>query len=249
MADALELPLLYTEFADWYYLLTAPGDYEEEAAIFTRLIETSARREVRTVLELGAGGGANASYMKARFEMTLTDLSEAMLAQSRTLNPELEHVQGDMRSLRLGRDFDAVFVHDAVDYMLTEDDVAAAIATAYVHLRPGGVALFVPDVVRETFAEDALTGGHDGTDGRALRYLEWQFDPDPADTTYITTFTYVLREGAETRAVHDVHTCGMFPRQTWLRLLSEAGFAAFTTNEPHSEVEAGIEVFVAVRPE
>ncbi len=34
---------------------------------------------------------------------------------SRELNPDCEHVLGDMRTLRLGRTFDAVFVHDAVD--------------------------------------------------------------------------------------------------------------------------------------
>ena len=35
--------------------------------------------------------------------MTLVDLSEEMLAVSRELNPECEHLQGDMRTLRLGR--------------------------------------------------------------------------------------------------------------------------------------------------
>ena len=108
-----------------------------------RLIE-GACPGARTLLELGAGGGNNAFHMKRRFSCTLTDLSPRMLEVSRSINPECEHLAGDMRELRLGRQFDAVFVHDAVEYMTTPDDLARAVSTAYIHTRPGGVALFVP---------------------------------------------------------------------------------------------------------
>jgi hypothetical protein len=85
--------------------------------------------------------------------------------------------------------------------------------------------LFVPDCTTETFRPGADHGGHDG-EGRALRYLEWIFDPDPADTTYLSEMVYLLREGADTRVVHDRHTLGLFPTTTWLRLLDEAGIDA-----------------------
>ena len=123
------------------------------------------------VLELGSGGGSNASHMKAHFAMTLVDLSPSMLAVSRELNPECEHVVGDMRDVRLGRTFDAVFVHDAIDYMTTEADLRKAIETAFVHCRPGGVAVFVPDHTTETFEPETDHGGVDGADGRAVRYV------------------------------------------------------------------------------
>ena len=69
------------------------------------------------MLELGSGGGSLASHLKRQFTLTLTDLSEGMLAQSRAVNPEAEHIAGDMRTLRLHREFDYVLVHDAVCYM------------------------------------------------------------------------------------------------------------------------------------
>lgn len=103
--------------------------------------------------------------------MTLVDLSPEMLAVSRALNPECEHLASDMRTIRLGRLFDAVFIHDAIMYMTTEIDLRAAMATVYLHCRPGGVALFVPDHVRETFTPSTEYGGPDG-EQRALRYLE-----------------------------------------------------------------------------
>lgn len=100
--------------------------------------------------------------MKRRFpRLLLTDVSDAMLAVSRARNPECEHRVGDMRTLRVGRTFDAVFVHDAVCYMTTEADLPSAMETAWIHCRPGG-ALFAPDYARENFP-GALTddGGCD----------------------------------------------------------------------------------------
>jgi hypothetical protein len=163
--------------------------------------------------------------MKPHFaHVTLTDLSPQMLAISQILNPQCEHREGDMRSVRLHRTFDAVFVHDAIDYMLTLSDLRQALETAAVHCKPQGLALFVPDYVGETFEPSTDHGGTDG-DGQSLRYLEWTYDPDQHDTTYITEFAYVMRHDHQPTQVElDQHICGLFPRADWLRLLEEVGF-------------------------
>jgi len=51
-----------------------------------------------TVLELGSGAGHNALHLKPHARCTLTDVSEEMLGLSRELNPECEHLLGDMRT-------------------------------------------------------------------------------------------------------------------------------------------------------
>lgn len=243
----MPLPKLYTSLAPWFHLLTAPADYGYEAAWFRELLVEACDRPPRTMLELGSGGGNSASHLKTHFEMTLVDLSPEMLALSRTINPECEHIAGDMRTVRLGREFDAVFVHDAVMYMTTEDDLRAAIDTAFAHTRPGGVALFVPDCVGETFEPGTKHGGHDGADGRSLRYLEWTYDPDPSDSSYIVEFAILPREADGTvRIEHDRHEFGVFSRLDWLRLLGEAGFQ--TKSVVSDDPELAGEVFVATRP-
>jgi SAM-dependent methyltransferase len=239
-------PKMYREFASWFHLLTAPADYAFEADLYGRLLMESAAIPVTTVLELGSGGGNNASHMKTHFQLTLTELSEDMLALSRTINPECEHLQGDMRTLRLGRQFDGVFVHDAISYMTTKDDLRAAIVTAYEHCKPGGAAVFGPDEVTESFRAKTDHGGHDGG-GRGLRYLEWTWDPDPQDSTYITDYAYLLKdESGRVRAEYDRHICGVFSRATWINLLEESGFRA----EPHEGVEdeTALDIFVGVKP-
>jgi SAM-dependent methyltransferase len=234
---------LYDELAEWWPLFSAPADYAEEAAFFAQMLNESCKPPPRTVLELGSGGGNNALYLKSKFEMTLVDLSAQMLAVSRKLNPECDHREGDMRTVNLGRTFDAVFIHDAIAYMTTEADLRAAISNAYRHCRAGGVALFVPDCVRETFVAETSHGGHDG-ESRSLRYLMWTTDPDPTDTTYRTDFAIMLRDqSGETRVVHDWHIEGIFPRADWIRLLREAGFEPRTLRDKWNR-----EIFIAKRP-
>jgi SAM-dependent methyltransferase len=242
-----EQPRLYGELAAWFHLLTAPEDYAEEAAFYRHLLPEACDEQPRRVLELGSGGGNNASHMKEHFELTLVDRSPEMLELSRSLNPGCRHVVGDMRDVRLGEEFDAVFVHDAVAYITSEDDLGATIATAAAHLRPGGAAVFVPDFVRERFEPHTWHGGHDGPE-RALRYLEWFWDPDPSDTTYVCDFAYLLREGDQVRCVQDRHVCGLFPRATWLGLIEGAGLEARHHVGPPDEESAGTELFVGKKP-
>jgi SAM-dependent methyltransferase len=246
-----EQPRIYTDLADWFHLLTAPAEYAEEAEFYLRTIAEALGHRPLTLLELGAGGGNNAWHYKRTVErVTLTDLSPRMLALSERINPECEHIIGDMRSARLSRVFDAVFIHDAVGYLTTADDLQACVRTAFVHCRPGGVALFAPDHVREIFVVGTDHGGHDGDDGRALRYLEWTYDPDPADSTYLVDYAFLFHvPGRAPHAVNETHVCGLFSRAQWLGWLAEAGFASSVLPFEHSEVPAGtLEVFVGRKP-
>jgi SAM-dependent methyltransferase len=237
-------PRLYRELASWWPLLSPPEEYLEEATFYRELLEAACAEPPRSLLELGSGGGNNASHLKRHLDLTLVDRSPEMQAVSRALNPECEHVLGDMRSVRLGRAFDCVFIHDAICYLTSEAELSKAIDTAFVHCRPGGALLLAPDHVRESFQPGADHGGHDGTDGRGLRYLEWTWDPDPSDSTYLVDYAYLLRErDGSVSAQHDRHVEGLFARETWLQLLSEAGFAPSRAECPGEE-RTGREVFV-----
>jgi len=245
----ISLPRMYTDNAAWFHALTAPEDYAEEAEIYRREILAASCLPVTELLELGSGGGNNASHLKQHFRLTLVDLSPDMLAISQELNPECEHLQGDMRTVRLNRQFDAVFVHDAIMYMTSLDDLRQVIETAYLHCKPGSVALFVPDCVKETFQSSSEHGGHE-RDGRSMRYLEWNWDPDPTDTTFVSDFVYLIRQpDGSVRCEYERHTLGLYPRFDWLSSLQVAGFQAQILPFVHSEVEPGTtEIFIGVKP-
>jgi hypothetical protein len=97
--------------------------------------------------------------------------------------------------------------------------------------------------VRETFEPSTEHGGRDG-DGRALRYLEWSYDPDESDTMYTAEYVLILREGsAPVRVEHEQHLCGLFSRPEWLGLLQDAGFISEIVHDQY-----GRDLFVAHKP-
>ena len=238
-----EQPKLYTELAGWWQLVSPTEDYADEAAFFKELFQAG---NAKTVLELGSGGGNVAWFLKKDFALTLTDISGAMLAESKKQNPELTHVEGDMRALRLGMTFDGVLIHDAIMYMTSEQDLRAALITAYEHCKPGGVVVIAPDWVAESFRPHTTHEGEDAGE-RGVRYLEWIWDADPNDTKVNYEFILALKEGDELRTVVDRQVMGVFPRATWIRLLEDVGFEAHTVEDPSTDGERS-EVFVGRRP-
>jgi SAM-dependent methyltransferase len=224
---------VYSDLAGWWPLISPPEEYTEEAARLAAVFG-AAEIPVREVLDLGSGGGGVAVHLAGRLAMTLVDLSDQMLDVSRRLNPRSEHIRGDMRTMRLGRTFDAVLVHDAIDYMTTEDELRQVIETAFAHCRPGGLAVFVPDHIADTF-EPFKGGGGGGSDasGRQASFTEWTWDPDPGDDWIQAEYEFVLRSADDSvQVVRETHRLGAFSRVTWLRLLAEAGFDTLTTEDP-----------------
>jgi SAM-dependent methyltransferase len=215
----------YDELAEWWPLFSPPEHYDEEAAdLLERLGPVPGGS---TMLELGSGGGSLASHLGSHFSLTLTDRSPGMLDVNRKVNPNAEHHVADMRTLRLGRQFDVVLVHDAIMYAITPADVKATLQTAAIHCRRGGRIVVLPDYVRETFTPGTDEGGHDASDGRGLRYLEWRWDPDSNDDTYVVDYAFLLRDAAgDVSVAHDRHVEGLFPRASWLGWFREAGLSA-----------------------
>jgi SAM-dependent methyltransferase len=223
---------LYQDLAAWWPLISPPDVYTAEAAYLNEVL-AAAPGPVHDVLDLGSGGGNVAAHLKAGRALTLVDLSAEMLAVSRELNPDCDHQQGDMRTIRLGRVFDAVLVHDAVDYMTTEADLRQVIETAFAHCRPGGIGLFVPDYTAESFRIASGHGGSSDPSGRQASFREWTWDPDPDDGWIQSEYEFVLRDtDGSVQVVSEAHRLGAFGRETWLALLRGAGF----------DVESGAEL-------
>lgn len=217
---------LYRELAGWWPVISPPAEYTDDAAAVEREF-AAAGVPVHTLLDVGSGGGHVALHLRRNRSVTLADLSADMLAVSRQLNPGCEHVQADMRTMRLGREFDAVLVHDAVDYVISQADLALVIGTAFAHCRPGGIAVFAPDHTAETFRPGSgAGGGHDGS-GRQASFTERTTDPDPGDDWILAEYEFTLRDAdGSVTVVPEAHRLGSFRRGTWLALLTAAGFNA-----------------------
>ncbi|MCU0610609.1 MAG: class I SAM-dependent methyltransferase [Candidatus Eisenbacteria bacterium] len=244
-------PRLYDDLA-WLWPLwgAAEGDYALWCAQVVRLIRQYATGSLGTILDIGCGGGKNAFNLKRHLQVTGLDLSPAMLELARALNPESEFLQGDMRSLELRRRFDCILLDDAITYMVTREDLAAAFAGAFRHLRSGGVMVVSPDETKETFQQNRTRVSYAETKAKPesidVVFVENDYDPDPADDQFDGTLVYLIREAGRLRVETDRHVLGLFPLEVWRTTLRSAGF------EVHEEAPVMPDtvqpVFVCVKP-
>ena len=153
-----------------------------------------------------------------------------MLQHAAQLIPGLETHAADMRTMRLSatddRAFDAVLIHDAIDYLLTEDDLKQTFDTARAHPRPGGLLFVAPTYLKETFEDNEVADDGTTIDGDQLTYFTYVHDPDPSDTTFEMILLYLIRDlkTRKVQLIEDRHTLGLFAYETWTTLMEQAGF-------------------------
>lgn len=238
---------LYTDLA-WLWPLwgDASTQYAHYGEHVTGLVRRHARRPTRTLLDIGCGGGKNVLNLARHFEVTGVDLSPAMLAQAKALNPGCRFVEGDMRTFRLGRRFDAVLMDDAISHMSSRADFVAALRTAHAHLEPGGVMVATPDVTTETFRQNRTTTTTAAREGIDVVFVENVYDPDPADEHYETTVLYLIRDHGRLRIETDRWTMGIFALDAWRRVLHETGFEVHDSS--YVVDEDAYTVFACIKP-
>ena len=245
---------LYDDLAHLWPIISPPEEYLVEAqewldVIRSRLdVAPGAGRGLPTLLELGCGGGHLLSHLTERFITEAVDISPAMLEISRGLNPQTLHHLGDMRTVRLGRGFDVVAIHDAVNYMTTEADLRAAIGTAAAHLNPGGVALFAPDCIRETFEGPRVVEWTREAEDRSVTFIEYMGKPQPNAATIESVFIFIIDHDGRLQVETDRHVGGLFPMATWLNLLAEAGLDGEYVQTNAYEGGFGGNLFVGMQP-
>jgi len=237
---------LYYDLAYLWPIISPPEEYGSEARVFADIVHDELGPGRHRLLELGVGGGHNLSHLTAGFECTAVDLSPDMLALSQGLNPGVEHHVGDMRSIRLDRVFDAVLVHDAASYLLTEQDLQETFATAAAHLLPGGVLMVAPDWVQETFPDGWVYDWDRKQGDIEVNIQEVMVDPDPADTQVESTYTYTIKKEGETTVEVDTHITGLFSLNTWSGLMGQGGFSVEVRPLPPNEGGYGSWLFIGL---
>jgi len=137
---------VFKEYARYYDLLYRDKDYAGEAMYVHTLIKSCAP-DACSVLNLGCGSGRHDRCLAdLGYSVTGVDLSGEMLTAARRAaaeNQELKYVQGDVRTVQLGMQFDVIIsLFHVMSYQATNADLVAAIATAADHMRPGSIFIF-----------------------------------------------------------------------------------------------------------
>jgi SAM-dependent methyltransferase len=179
-----------------FYDLDLEG-YEDDVAMYLALGEEAQG----AVLELGCGTGRVARALaQAGHAVTGVDASPAMLAVAQRHGGAVEWLEGDMRTLNLGRRFALVLAPlGGLQHLVSVDDVVATFEVIARHLEPSGMAVIDVEAPR---AEDfeagpqpvlehwtrAWRGGRvtkwvavSGAPALGLREVTWHFDEQPPE--------------------------------------------------------------------
>jgi trans-aconitate methyltransferase len=223
--------LAYTDLAWTEPILALPEEFQEESELLCTTIKEHAKIEAKTLLHLGCGAGVNDHTFKKHFVITGVDISDAMLEIARRLNPEVTYHAGDMRTVRLAKQFDVVAIPDSIGYMTSVDDLRKTIITAYKHLKPGGLC-FIVAYIAEDFRENNFI--YTGAKGEInITVFENNYLPDPEKSTYEATIVYLIRRKGELEIYTDIHEIGLFKLSVWLDLLKETGFSVHRVRMDH----------------
>ncbi len=241
---------LYNDLAWLWPLWGEPDNYAPYCKNVIGLIRQHAQREVKTLLNVCCGGGKNIYNLKQEFIVTGLDLSPAMLNLAHHLNPECAFVQADMRTFSLPGKFDAILVDDGIAYITSEADLRRVFERCFTHLEPGGVMFVEPDYTKETYLQNESHITPASMKNKPANidvvFVENYYDPDPSDTVCEGLILYIIREDGELRIEQDFHQLGIFPLETWRRLLPEAGFEVREADY-HDDGKDYIE-FICVKP-
>ena len=96
-----------------------------------------------SVLDIGCGTGRLLESLAATIgECWGVDYAESNVAYARSARPQLTVRQGDMRTVRVGRRFDAVTCFgNALSYALTDGDLARTTESLAAHAHPGSLLM------------------------------------------------------------------------------------------------------------
>jgi SAM-dependent methyltransferase len=147
----------YEPLAKYYDRFTERSAYEPVIAQVEAWAQAQGLRG-RRLLDVACGTGKSFVPMVARgYELAACDISPAMVAEARLKAPEAEIVVADMRELPWVGSFDLITcMDDAVNYLLTVEDLHAALASMAAALAPGGILIFDSNTLgtyRTDFAE------------------------------------------------------------------------------------------------
>lgn len=222
----LEINQLYHSLSWLYPIISPPEDSIRETEHFVSIIKKNACDDVGSLLHLGSGGGCNDYTFKKYFKVTGIDISREMINLSSRINPEVQYVMADMRSIELKKKFDAVFTsYESIEYMATHRDLKKALRTAYNSLKENGIFLLIVGQTLENFKQNQTeTSTHRKGDTEVV-FIENFYDPDKDDSTFEATYIFLARKKGNLSIYSDKHIVGIFSRKTWLRLLTEVGFS------------------------
>lgn len=179
----------------------------------------------RRLLDVGCGTGKSFLPMLERgWEVTACDISPSMLDLARAKAGEAARLTvADMRELPAFGEFDLVWaLDDAVNYLLSAEELGSALSGMRANLAPGGLLMFDVNTLRtyRTFFAQTQTVERDGL--RLVWRGQGSGDAEPESISE-ARFEVEAGEGEAAQVETHVHRQRHFPEAVVLEAMREAG--------------------------
>ena len=217
-------------------------DYRREAATVVDRIHRHLPG-AGSILDVACGTGLHlATFAELGFDVEGVDLSASMIEEARGRVPGAVLHQGDMRTFRLARRFDAVVcLFSSIGYMRTPADLATSLATMRDHLVDGGVLVVEPWYEPDRWHDGAVFG--EGAEAGGLAVARVSRSWREGDESVIEMHFAVARSD-RTWAFTEVHRMGLMTTAAQLELYCDVGLVV--EHEHPGLTDRGL--FVAVKP-
>jgi len=236
--------VLYGDLARYYDKIYQGKDYVKDIDRLQGLLDRYGPPPGDELLDIGCGTGNHVEILEKRFRCTGVDVEEEMLAIAREKVPSATFVEGDMRSIDLGREYDVVTsLFGTLGYARDEDGLWGTIENMARHLRPGGLMVvdpwYTPDRWIDGFVN--LTT----VDEPELKIARVGHSTRIEEISRMELHYLVAEKGVGVRHYEEVHEMGLFEVELVLGSMREAGLDARFLEEGFADDDRG--TYVAVK--
>jgi SAM-dependent methyltransferase len=215
---------MYEKSAKIYDLLyTGAGikDYAAEVAEVGRLV-TEYCPSATTLLDVACGTGAHLEALRPWFAVEGVDVSPAMLELAGARLRGIPLHLADMRTLDLGRTFDAVIcLFSSIGYIIEPDELRSTISRLAAHLNNPGV-LILDGWVRPDAWTDDFRGKPDLASDDEITVVRLSLTRRSGMITELDMH-HLVRRATEVEYFLETHRLALIPTADYVSAMEEAG--------------------------
>jgi ubiquinone/menaquinone biosynthesis C-methylase UbiE len=234
---------IHGKLAKYYDKINSHRDYLDEAVRLQNLIIKYAESGGNTLLDVACGTGLHLKFLKDDFSCVGVDISKAILKIARKNAPGVVFKEADMRTLKLGKQFDVVTcLLSSIGYVKTEANLQRTMRNFSLHLKKGGVALIEPSYPDAAYVKgEPRLSTYDGKDTKIARVNVTKLR---TATALLSMHIIIADRGKEAAYVVDKHELGLFGINRTLKIMTAAGLKSRYLK---NGLMPGRELFVGVK--
>lgn len=214
---------MFTKSAHLYDAIYSFVDYAAEAELLKKLILERKTSHANELLDVACGTGQHISYLKNDFQIEGLDLQPEMLAIAAERNPEITFHHADMIDFNLGKQFDAIVcMFSSIGFVRSLENMRLTMANFAAHLKPGGVLIVEPWVLRDAFIDGHL--GSAFIDKPEIKIARINTSKRVGDIS-VLDLHYLVGTAQSIEHFDEHHELGLFTEEQYLTAAKDAGLS------------------------